>query len=180
MAKYNWPLPGEGAQSMDLAGAEIVKAIPGLKTYSHAGRADAALAELMAAVFNGTVIPASTITLATLTRLALVNTTLTSSGGSAVTPDVSTATFFSVNVTSTGAYTINNPTNALATSGVGQLVVVQVQNSSGGAITTTFGGNWHLAGGAWTDPANTKSRLAVFVQLNTAFLELARSSADLS
>lgn len=177
MPKYPWPIPGEGATAMELAATEIRTAIPGLATYSHAAKQDAMLAELAAALYNGT--PLASITAPVLTRLTVANALLVSGGGAAVTPDASAASFFSVNVVTATAYTINSPTNVLGTPGQSQLLAIQISNQSGGSITTTFGGNFHLAG-AWTDPANNKTRLIVFVQLNTAFLEIARSAADIS
>ncbi len=177
--KYSWPLPGEGVTAMELAEAEIRAAFAGLATYSHAAKQDAVLAELVASHYNGTPLAALAIQNPLLTRLTVANALLTSTANSAVTPDVSAASFFSVTVMTPGAYTINNPTNPLGTAGQSQFIALQVSNQSGGSITTTFGGNFHLAG-AWTDPATGKSRLLVCVQLNTAFLEIARSAADIT
>lgn len=177
MPKYPWPIPGEGATAMELAATEIRTAIPGLATYSHAAKQDAMLAELAAALYNGT--PLASLSAPVLTRLTVANALLSSVANASVTPDLSAASFFSVSVMTPGAYTINNPTNSLGTAGQSQLVAIQVSNQSGGGITTTFGGNFHLAG-AWTDPATGKSRLIVCVQLNTTFLEIARSAADIT
>lgn len=179
MPRYNWPIPGEGATAMELAATEIRTAIPGLAMYSHAAKQDAILAELAAALYNGTPVASLAVTAPVLTRLTVANALLSSVANASVTPDLSAASFFSVAVLTPGAYSINNPTNSLGTAGQSQLVAVQIANQSGGSITTTFGGNFRLAG-AWTDPANNKTRLIVFVQLNTAFLEIARSAADIS
>jgi hypothetical protein len=171
-SKYSWPLPGEGVTAEELALAEIRAALPGVNSYSGQARRDAMLAEIVAILYNA---QPALVPLLQPTRLVLTPILLSSSAGSAVTVDVSTGTYFSVSVNSTGGYTINSPTNTVTT---GQLVIVEVHNGSGGAITTTWGGNWHLSGGAWTDPGNTKSRFAIFLQLASVFQEVVRSAAD--
>jgi hypothetical protein len=176
--KYSWPLPGEGTTSEELMMTEARTAIAGIANYSSQARRDAILAELIAALFNGTALvgPLS-VTDVRPTRLGLVQVNLASTANSAVSVDVSAGTYLQVTVNSTGGYTINNPTNLYGVANLQQLVLVEVHNSSGGAITTTWAGNWHLAG-AWTDPGNGKSRFGVFLQLNTTMQEVARSVAD--
>jgi len=180
MPKYSWPLPGEGVTAEELLVAEIRAALGGVSAYSTQARRDAMLAEVVAALYNGQSLASALVTLLTVTdfrptRTGLAIVALTSAGGAAVNVDVSTGTYFQVTVNSTGGYTINNPTNLY--SSLSQPVLIEVHNSSGGAITTTFAGNWHLAG-AWTDPANGKSRFARFQQSGTVFQEVSRSVAD--
>jgi len=57
MAKYAWPLPGEGVTAEELAIAEIRTALPGVNAYSGQARKDAMLAEIVAALFNGQSVP---------------------------------------------------------------------------------------------------------------------------
>jgi len=62
MAKYAWPLPGEGVTAEELAIAEIRTALPGVNAYSGQARKDAMLAEIVAALFNGQSVPFPTFT----------------------------------------------------------------------------------------------------------------------
>lgn len=181
---YAWPLPGEGVTAEELLMAEIRAALPGVNTYSGAARRDAILAEIVRAVFNGQSLTSVVAALATITdlrptRVGLTQSVLTSIGNAAVTPDVSAGSYIQVNVNTAGAYTINNPTSAYNVAALAQPVWVEVHNGSGGAITTTWAANWHLAG-AWVDPGNGKSRFAVFLQLplSSVFQEVSRSVAD--
>ena len=184
MAKYSWPLPGEGVASEELMMTEARTAIAGIANYSSQARRDAILAELIAALFNGQAFP-SAITVDAVAngqitvqrRLGVAAILLTSNAGSAIAVDASVGTYFSISVNSTGGYTINNPTNLFANSTFQQPVFVEVHNNSGGAITTTWSSAWHLAG-AWVDPGNGKSRFATFLQLNSIFQEISRSVAD--
>jgi hypothetical protein len=57
MAKYSWPLPGEGVIAEELLVAEIRAALGGVSTYSTQARKDAMLAELVAAIYNGAGLP---------------------------------------------------------------------------------------------------------------------------
>lgn len=180
MPKYAWPLPGEGITAEELAIAEIRAALPGVNAYSGQARRDAMLAELVAALYNssGVTFPGTLVTTDLRpARIGMALVTLASSGGSLVAPDFSAGTYFSITVNSTGAWTIGQPTNVYGIGAVQQFVIVEVHNASGGAITTTWNAFWHLAG-AWTDPANGKSRFGVFLQLNAAMQEIARSAAD--
>jgi hypothetical protein len=61
MTKYSWPLPGEGVTAEELVMAEISAALPGLRTYSAQARRDAALAEIVASLYNGGGLPAPLI-----------------------------------------------------------------------------------------------------------------------
>lgn len=71
--------------------------------------------------------------------------------------------------------TIAAPINAV----VGQIIVIDLKNNSGGVITTTWNSVYKLAGAAWTEPANNKRRLVMFVCTTTSvFLEISRSSGD--
>jgi hypothetical protein len=174
---YSWPLPGEGITAEELLMAEIRTALAGVNTYSGQARRDAVLAEIVRALFNSQALAALVVTDFRPSRLGTPAVLLTSIGGGAVAVDVSAGTYFSITVNSTGAYTISNPTGLYGSGTVQQPVVVEVHNNSGGAITTTFAANWHLAG-AWVDPGNGKSRFATFLQLNTVFQEISRSVAD--
>jgi hypothetical protein len=55
--KYSWPLVGAGLTAEELAIAEIRAALPGVNLYDGQGRRDAILAEIVAALFNGTTLP---------------------------------------------------------------------------------------------------------------------------
>lgn len=62
---------------------------------------------------------------------------------------------------------------------VGQTATFQILNNTAGAITTTWGSSYHLAG-AWVDPAAGKYRLITFRHNGTAFMEESRSAADIT
>ena len=196
MSKYSWPLPGEGITAEELVMAEIRAGLPGVSAYSGQARRDAMLAEIVASLYNGTALPAQNVaslfigtdpggtdllrvggSITFQKRLGTPAVLLSSTGGAAVNIDVSTGTYFSLSINSTGAYAINAPTNLYTSGTFQQPAIVEVHNNSGGAITTNWNAAWHLAG-AWTDPGNGKSRFGVFLQLNTVFQEISRSVAD--
>lgn len=62
----------------------------------------------------------------------------------------------------------------------GQPLRLTIKNGTGGAITTTWSADYELAGGAWTDPATTKSRSIEFRYNATAskWREVWRTSGD--
>jgi hypothetical protein len=52
VSKYLFPLPGEGVTAEELAMAEILTALPSVRTYSGQARRDAMLAEIVAALYG--------------------------------------------------------------------------------------------------------------------------------
>lgn len=93
--------------------------------------------------------------------------------GANVAVDMSKGDYKTLIVTSAGAYNISNSTNGVD----GQICEIAIFNNSGGAITTTFGANYHLAG-AWVDPANARVRIISFRRSFGIFYEKSRSTAD--
>lgn len=73
-----------------------------------------------------------------------------------------------------GSRTIAAPTNAVN----GQEFTLELLNSSGGAMTTTWNAAYALAGGTWTDPANGKRRRIRFVSESGTWREQWRTSGD--
>jgi hypothetical protein len=98
------------------------------------------------------------------------------SGGGTQNIDASTGWQFEYTVTDATAFTIANPTNP-TTFGILNIVVF---NNSGGAMgAITWGGNFHLAGGTFTNPATGKSRAISFQWVaGLGYIEISRSSAD--
>ena len=76
--------------------------------------------------------------------------------------------------------TISNVTN-FPNSGYTHQGSITIKNTSGGAITTTFSANWHLAG-AWVDPGAGKQRTLWFEEDGQTGIcyEISRSAADVT
>src|ERR1700704_5528709 len=124
---YAWPLPGEGVTAEELAMAEIRAALPGVNTYSAPGRRDAILAEIVRALLNNQALAGPVpVTVLRAAQFGLRQSVLTSAGGGAVSPDVSAGSYVQINVNSTGAYTINNPTGLYAVGFLAQPLYVEV------------------------------------------------------
>lgn len=78
-------------------------------------------------------------------------------------------------LTATAGRTIGAPGHAWS----GAQLIFEITNGSGGPMTTTWNGAYHLAG-AWTDPANTKVRKIQFTYNGTEWSEDWRSAADIT
>jgi hypothetical protein len=88
--------------------------------------------------------------------------------------DASLARYFTL--AAAGSRTIGSPTNSI----IGMQRIFEILNNTGGAITTTWAGNYTLAGGAWVDPAAGKRRKITFTCVNgTNWFEDSRLAADL-
>jgi len=94
----------------------------------------------------------------------------------ATTPiDCAAGITFLINVSSTSAFAIANPTNVEA---AGQLLTICLKNTSGSAMgTVTWGSNYKLA--SWTSPANGYSRSISFFYDGTNWIEMSRTTADI-
>lgn len=90
-----------------------------------------------------------------------------------VTVDASAGDVFTVALTA-------SRTIAMATNGTNnQIITFRIQNSSGGAMTTSWAAGY-LLGGAWTDPASTKYRTISFryISASANWWEIGRTAAD--
>jgi len=73
-----------------------------------------------------------------------------------------------------GSRTVGAPNESVK----GNLIVFEVFNNTGGAITTTWNAAYTLAG-AWVDPASAKRRMITFGYNGTKWIEFGRTAADL-
>lgn len=90
--------------------------------------------------------------------------------------DCAAGVTFLVDVTSTSAFALANPTNVEA---AGQLLTICLKNTSGGAMgAVTWGSKYKMA--SWTNPANGYSRSISFFYDGTNWIELSRTPADVS
>lgn len=90
--------------------------------------------------------------------------------------DASLADVYTITATNGTAFTISNPTNPYT----GKFITYDILNSSGGSMgAITWGANFKLAGGTFTNPANTKRRTIVFRYDGTSWIEDRRASGDL-
>ena len=94
-------------------------------------------------------------------------------------------TVFRVDVTNTAGFTLTFSHPGIGGNGYftrGQVLSVQVRNTSGGAIPsiTLAGGAtyWSLSGGAFPIPANGNSRTVTFVWSGSKLVEIGRTAAD--
>lgn len=115
---------------------------------------------------------------ATLAAVSLVQTQVNLTDGANVAVNAATGNVFYL--LAGAGRTIGAPTNPLK----GMVVTFIIANNSGGAMTTTWNGIFHLAG-AWVDPANGKFRTITFVYIdrpaNTSlWLEVSRAAADIT
>jgi hypothetical protein len=93
-----------------------------------------------------------------------------------ISTDCSKGETFTVVVTNTTAFTLNNPTNAAN----GMLLTYDIKNTSGGSMgAITWGTNFLLAGGSFTNPATSKRRTITFYYDGTNWVEVTRASADI-
>jgi hypothetical protein len=109
----------------------------------------------------------------------LVNTINAPTYGTTVAIDSSLANIFPIVVTNTTAFTVSNPINSQA----GQIITIQIKNSSGGAMgAITWSSSFRLAGGTFTNPANGYLRSITFALDSTGSLwyEISRTTADVS
>lgn len=77
--------------------------------------------------------------------------------------------------TNTTAFTVNAPFNPL----LGQELMIDFFNSSGGTMGTPTLTGFTLTGGAFTKPANTKHRWVRFYYDGTSWIETSRAGADI-
>lgn len=96
--------------------------------------------------------------------------------GTTVVVNAVASTYFTLTVTNGVGFTIAFPTNLA----VGQPIVLDILNSSGGALgVVTFGAGYLLAG-AFVAPADTKRRVYAFRAVTaTTLVEQHRSAADI-
>lgn len=79
--------------------------------------------------------------------------------GATISLNAATGTVFSVAANNNSAFTFNTPTNPT----VGQRITIQVENSSGGALSATDPfGSANFKHGTWTQPANNFNRSITF------------------
>lgn len=105
----------------------------------------------------------------------LLNTVQTLTYSATIATDVQTGKYFVIVATDTSAFTISNPTNAVA----GRELTYDIKNSSGGVMgAITWGGDFKLAG-AFTNPADTKRRTISFYHDGTNWIETSRVAADI-
>lgn len=93
-----------------------------------------------------------------------------------MTPDGSLGENFQTTANNGTAFTINNPTNVAS----GQVLRIQIRNSSAGALgVATWGTKYKLAG-AWVQPAafNNRSIQFVYDAANDLYYESSRTAAD--
>lgn len=108
-------------------------------------------------------------------NLALTIVAPTVSGAGTLAVDASSGNFQSVAVTTTSAFTIGNPTNAVS----GQTITFQIRNQSGGALgTITWDTLYMLA--SFTNPANGFNRSITFWYNGSKWIEISRTSADVA
>lgn len=80
---------------------------------------------------------------------------------------------FVITATNGTAFTINNPTNGVT----GQRITIRIRNASGGVLgAVTWDTTYKLS--AWTSPANGFSRAIVLDYDGAAWIEAARTPAD--
>jgi len=98
--------------------------------------------------------------------------------GTTITSDLDLGLFFLITVTDAVAFTVSNPANVPATTGVAPVITYDIYNNSGGAMgAITWGAAFRLAG-AFTNPAAGQHRLITFSYDGSAWRELSRSAAD--
>lgn len=113
-------------------------------------------------------------TLATAITYNTVNNRFAITYSASMTPDMR-AKHQVIVVTNGTAFTINNPTSSVT----GMELVLEIRNTSGGAMgAITWGGNFKMAG-AFTNPANGQRRTISFVYTGAHWLELHRAAADI-
>lgn len=94
-------------------------------------------------------------------------TTVTVSGATTVATDISTTRLRKVDVTTTSAFTVGEPTNEFTSASVTYVIY----NNSGGSLgTITWDPVFKLAG-SWTSPANGQSKAITFVYEGTSWIE---------
>lgn len=94
-------------------------------------------------------------------------TTVTVSGATTVATDISTTRLRKVDVTTTSAFTMGEPTNEFTSASVTYVIY----NNSGGSLgTITWDPVFKLAG-SWTSPANGQSKAITFVYEGTSWIE---------
>ena len=80
-------------------------------------------------------------------------------------------------ITTSAGFTIDYSTNGSVA--LGSIVIVDILNSTGGAMgTVTFSAQFKTAG-AFTSPANAKRRTITFYYDGSNLVEIARSGADI-
>lgn len=92
-----------------------------------------------------------------------------------MTPDASSSVKKKITATNGTAFTINNPTNGFP----GAQLVIDILNSSGGALGTITWGTAYKMAGAFTTPADTKRRTIAFFYDGTDWVETGRAAADI-
>ena len=110
-----------------------------------------------------------------LTRTRQPDPTVVLTYGVTIALDAELSHCYRITATNGVAFTISNPTNAMD----GGWFVLDIKNSSGGALgAITFGAAFLLAG-AFVNPANTKRRTIMFYFDATNWVEVARAAADI-
>lgn len=95
-----------------------------------------------------------------------------------ITPVANGGSWQTITATNGTAFTINAPTGAPG-SGFTQPLVIEILNSSGGALgVITWNAAFVLVAGAFTNPANTFKRYIRFEWNGTKWIETGRASAD--
>jgi hypothetical protein len=93
-----------------------------------------------------------------------------------MTPNCNEARVFIISATNTSAFTIANPTNPKT----GLVITIDIGNLSGGALGTITWDSEFLLAGAFTAPANGKSRTIQFYRnAGSKWLEVGRAAADI-
>lgn len=95
--------------------------------------------------------------------------------GTTIAVDASKGEIFKIAATDTVAYTVSNPTNAVA----GARLVFDILNSSGGTMGTITWDTLFKLAGALTKPANGKRSVIEFYYDGTNWVELNRIAADI-
>lgn len=107
--------------------------------------------------------------------LGLVRSVLTF--GASVAVDLTLGSYFYLDATTNAAFAIANPSGPIP---AGRLVLIQVHNSSGGAMAAgTFGTVWNPQTTV-VQPATGTDRFMLFISDGTNLWEIVRSAADAS
>lgn len=110
----------------------------------------------------------------TFASVPIAHTAVTVTYSASMTPNAAQGDHFIITATNGTAFTINNPTNAVA----GQPITIEIRNTSGGALgVATFGGLFKMA--AWVQPGNTAGRSISFRYDGTNWKEISRCAADI-
>ena len=104
-----------------------------------------------------------------------IGTITTITYSASMTPSSANGLIQTISATNTTAFTINNPSTAFTS---GAIWVLRVANASGGSMGAISWGTTYKVG-TWTNPANGKSRVAVFYYDGTSNWLVSQSGSDL-